>query len=435
MFADNYRMQSNIKNINENQVKTFVTLGPKDLQKYLSKAQEIIGSQAEIKGFRRGKAPEDLVKKYAGQERIKELVLEIALEQSLAEVIEANSLEVLETSQLSIDKNEAEQLDYSVILDLFPKVELVDLNKIKVQKKTVNVEEKEIEEALEAVKNSRANFIAKDDKRPVEIGDRVEVDFEVKKDGQIIEGGVSKSHPLIVGGKSFIPGFEDQLIGMNKGEKKLFSLTAPEDYFYKTVAGRSLDFNVTVVDIKKVITSELNDDFARSLGRFSGLDDLRNNIKDGLIKEKSVKEDQKLRLEILDSIIQQSKIDVPTKLVNNQLDNMIADFDTSLHEKGLELGLYLNRIGKTQEELKKEWTKDAEKQVKSSLVLRRLARNLKIEASQDEVDEAAEQLIQTAITRDGVSQNDIDVAKVKESLVVRIVNEKTLDYLESHCAV
>ncbi|MEK7603792.1 MAG: trigger factor [Patescibacteria group bacterium] len=428
-------MQSNFKKLNNSQVKTTIELGKEDLQKYINKAEDIMGGGLEIKGFRKGKAPKEILSKHLDKEKVRALALEIALEASLSDVIKVNGFDVMNMSQLSVENNDSVQLKYSIILDLFPEIELADLDKIKVKRQDVKVEEKEVEDALETIKNSRASFIDKKNNEPAEEGDRVEVDFEVKTDGRIIEGGVSKNHPIIIGGKGFIPGFEDYLAGMKKGDEKSFSLTAPEDYSYKEIAGKKLDFVVKMNDIKKVVRPEANDDFARSLGRFADFTELKESVKENLTQGKKMEKNQKLRLEILDNIINLSKIEVPDSLLNKQLETMISDFDNTLHEKGLELGLYLSRIGKTQEELKKDWTKDAEKQVKIFLVLRRLAKDLKIEASQGEVEEMAGQAMQSAMANGETMPADIDPAKLKESIESRIVNEKTLEYIESHCAI
>ena len=428
-------MKSNLKKLNKNQIKAVVDLNQQDLQKYIEKAENVIGGDTEIKGFRKGKAPKDLVNKHVGQEGIRSLALEIAIDQSMADVIRDNSLDVLGTSQLSVEKNDTVQLRYSVILELFPETVLADLSKIKVKRRDVGIEEKEVSDALEVVKNSRAKFIDKAENETAEKGDRVEVDFEVRKDGQTIEGGVSKNHPLVIGGRNFIPGFEDQLVGMKKGEDKSFSLVAPEDYFYKDVAGKKLDFDVKLGSLKKVITPEINDDFARSIGRFTDLSELKQSIKEGLVQEKNLKENQKLRLEILDNIIQQSKIEVPENMLNEQLDIMISDFDHTLHERGMELSLYLVKVGKSQEELKRDWTKDAEKQVKVSLILRKIAKEQNIKVSQEEIEETAGQVVQSAIARGEIEQTDIDPVKIKENVASRILNEKTLGFIESQCAI
>src|SRR3989338_2101287 len=428
-------MKHNLKKLNNNQVKAIVELDREDLQRYLNKAENMLGNNLEIKGFRKGKAPKELLKKNLDQEQVRALALEFAVQDSLSDVIKSNSLDILDTSQLSVENNDSTQLRYSVLLSLFPNVTLADISNIKVQRQEIKVEEKEVDDAIETVKNSRAILSGKNDGETAEDGDRVEVDFEVKKDGQIIEGGISKNHPLIIGGRNFIPGFEEQLVGMKKGEEKSFSLTAPEDYFYKEVAGKELDFKVVVSDIKKVIRSEVNDDFARSLGQFADLAALKESVKDALAQEKKIKESQRIRLEILDNIISHSKIEVPDDLLTKQLDIMVSDFDHTLHGKGLELGLYLARIGKTQEELKKDWTKDAEKQVKISLEIRRLIKDQNMRASQEEVQELVGQVVQSAIARGESGQADIDPVKIKEDIASKIVNEKALEYIESKCVV
>lgn len=429
------KMKTNLQKQNKNQIKATVELGREDLQKYLDKAESVLGGNLEIKGFRKGKMPKDLLKKYLDHGQVRALALDMAVEESLSDVIREKSFDVLNTSQLSVDKNDSTHLKYSVLLDLFPYVELSNLSQTRVDRRDVKVEEKEVDDAIEVIENSRASFVSKNDDEAVEEGDRVEVDFDVKRDDQIIEEGGRKNQPFIIGGRNFIPGFEDQLVGMKKGDGKTFSLIVPDDYFHKEVAGKKLDFDVRINDVKKVIRPGLNDDFARSLGQFASLAEFRESVRDGLVQEKKVKENQRLRLEILDDIIDRSRIDVPESLLAKQLDIMVADFDNTLHEKGLELGLYLAGIDKTQEELKKDWARDAEKQVKISLILRKLAKKLKIEASQEEIEEMAGQVIQTAMTRSETGSSDIDPAKIKENIESRIVNEKTLKYIESHCAI
>lgn len=427
-------MKKNLKKLNSSQIKLTVELNQGDLQKYANKAEVMLGGGLELDGFRKGKVPKDLLKQHLDQGKVKSLALEVAIEESLSDTVKDNSLEVLETSQLSIDKNEADCLVYSVVLDLFPKVKLVDLAKIKVKRESIGISDKDVDDALDFIKNSRANFIDKDKDAEVESGDRVEVDFEVRKDGQIIEGGVSKNHPLVVGGRSFIPGFEEQLVGVKKGEEKAFSLVAPEDYFHKEVAGKNLYFVVKINDIKRVVAPKIDDEFARKLGRFSSLKELRDSVREGLAQENKFKEGQKLRLEILGKIISNSAIEVPGNMVSKQLDIMVSEFDQSLHEKGLELGLYLARIGKTEEELKNGWEKEAEKQVKISLVLRKIVKDVNIKISEDEIDEATNQLIQAAIVKGEVNQDNVDVARIREGIAVKMTNEKALEYLESHCS-
>lgn len=426
-------MNSSVKNLNPNQIKLTVELDKEELKKYIAEAETALGADLELKGFRKGKAPKDVVRKHLDPDQVRGLALEMALEQSLSDTVREKELDVIETSQLNIEKNEADSFKYSVVVDLFPEVKLADLSKIKVERKKVEISDKEMEETLDTLRNARATFADKEDGTAAN-GDRVEVDFEVRDQGAVIDGGVSTNHPLILGGKNFIPGFEEAIVGMKKGETKEFSLNAPEDYFHKAIAGKKLDFKVTLKEVKKVIMPELTDDFAKTLGRFTGLAELKNNIRDGLAREKEVKEKQRLQLEILDKVIEASEIEVGASLVDRQLDLMVQDFDHTLHERGLELGLYLAQLGKTEDELRKDWRKEAEKQVKISLVLRKVSKNVKLDVSEEEVNELAAQLVTAAAAR-GEDTSRIDPARVRDNVVSKLINDKALDYLEALCAV
>src|SRR3990167_10400697 len=158
----------------------------------------------------------------------------------------------------------------------------------------------------------------------VQNGDRVEVDFEVRHNGQALEGGISKNHPLIIGGKNFMPGFEDNLLGMKKDEEKTFSLVSPKDYYVKKIAGQKLDFTVRINNIKSVEMPQVNDEFVRGLGNFQNLDQLIDNIRGGIMEEKRLKEKQRVRLEIINHIVNNSSIMAPEILLNQQLDSMIS---------------------------------------------------------------------------------------------------------------
>ena len=422
-----------LKKIDQNQTELIVELDRNDLKSYIDKTELELGKDFQLDGFRKGKAPKDLLKKNLDAKQVLEFALDMAMKDSLAQITGKEKLDVLNVSKIEVKENTADKLVYKVTLTLFPEIKIQDFSKFKVATRAVQAEQKDVDETLETIKASRS--ILRDKDGTVQNGDRVEVDFEVRHDGQILEGGISKNHPLIIGGRGFIPGFEEQLVGMKKEETKNFSLTAPADYFYKEIAGKKLDFSVKLNEIKRVIRPEINDDFAKSLGHFANVLELKENIKIGLAQEKNTKERQKLRLQILDNIISQSKIEVPDNLLSKQLDVMISDFDHTLHDKGMELGLYLAKIGKTQEELKKDWIKEAEKQAKISIVLRKIAKDRRLNATQEEVEEMANQVIQAAIMRGEVGQNDVDPVQIKENVTSRIINEKTLNYIESQCAV
>lgn len=425
-------MQSSVKKIDSGIIELTVELVKDELQGYVSSVEERIGQEVAIDGFRKGKAPKDLVKKHVGAGEVLQAALENALEDSLAKVIRERDLDVASSTNLAIKENTGDKLKYTVTLTVFPEVTLPDLAQIKVQEHPAEVQEHELKETLDVVRNMRATFSEKED--AVQEGDRVEADFKVMLDGKAIEGGESKNHPLIIGGKNFMPGFEDQLVGLKKGEEKSFSLVAPADYFQKDLAGKKLDFTVKVNLVQTVRLPDLDDAFAQGTGPFKNLDQLKHNIREGMLQEKVAKEKQRVHLEILDKIMGASQIETPAFLVKEQLDAMIDNFDSDLHAKGMELGMYLAHIGKTQDELRKDWQKNAEKQTKIVLILHAVVKANGLAVTELETDSAANQTVQDLVSRGQVDPASLNLKAIKESVADRLRNQKALEFLEKNCA-
>ena len=425
-------MNHTLKKIDQNQTELIVELAKDDLREYIDRTESELGKDLQLDGFRKGRAPKDLLKKNLDAKQVLEAALDMAMKESLAKTIEKEKLDVLDVSKLEIKENTSDKLVYKVILTLFPEIKVQDFSKFKVVRRDVQVEQKDIDSTLETIKASRS--ILHDKEGIIESGDRVEVDFEVRIDGQILDGGISKNHPLIIGGKNFIPGFEDNLLGMKKDEGKTFSLVAPKDYYVKKIAGQKLDFTVKINNIKSVELPKVDDGFVKSLGNFQNLTQLIDSIKDGITEEKKLKEKQRVRLEIIDHIIKNSSIIISKVLVSQQLDSMITNLDRDLHSNGMELGPYLAQMGKTQDDLRKEWHDEAERQVKIVMVLHKIAKDNNISASHEEVDEALSTTVQAMIMKGEADKTNLDVEGLRDNISSRIINERVLDFLESTCA-
>ncbi len=431
-------MTSTNKKLDADHIELAVELGRDELAEYVRSAEDALIQEVTIDGFRPGKAPRDKVRQHVGEAQVLESALQTAVQQSLAKVIAEQKLDVIEATDLSVKENTPDKLVYSVKLQIFPEVKLPELTSIKVSRRDVVIDNKEIDEALETVKASRAVLTATDE--PAVKGDRLEVDFEVKEKDVLIEDGTSVNHPVVIGKENFVPGFEDQLIGLKKGERKEFSLTAPKDFANKTVAGKKLDFAVTVKDIKKVTLPVLDDAFAKSLGQFENLDQLMLNIRDGLTEEKKDKENQRVRLEIMNGLIAKTVCTASPSMVEDQLTTMMQNFDQDLHRHDMELSLYLAKIGKTQEDIKKEWRPEAERQVKMALVLHAIARENNLEITREETDEALESLIQSTMLRSpagggqgGGASPNLDMERMRSTIQSRLLSEKTFQFLEKTC--
>lgn len=425
-------METHIKKIEEGRVELTVELGRDELKGYIDRVQKEALANVQIDGFRKGKVPEHLGKDQLDASKVLQAALEEALEKSLAGAIEQEHLDVFKVSDLAIKENSAEKLQYTVAVTLFPNITLPDLAQFKVTRKTFEVDDKEITETLDVIRNSRSTFAPK--QTAAETGDRVEVDFDVVMDGKPIEGGASKNHPLIIGGKNFIPGFEDQLAGMKNGEEKSFSLTAPADYYQKDLAGKKLDFKVTMKTVQSVLKPELNDEFAKTLGKFENVDQLKGGVREGIYEEKRQKEKQRVRLEVLDKIIAATEIKLPEAFIEEQLNAMLVNFEHDLTERGMEIGMYLAHIGKTQDDLRKEWRTEAERQAKIAFIIHRIARDKGIAVTDEEVNAALNQSVQALIARGQVDPSQLNLDKARQSIIDQLRNEKTLDFIEGVCA-
>lgn len=421
-------METNIKKNKDSQVNLTVTLSADDLKDYVRKTEDKLSRDLEVDGFRKGKVSRDLLRKHIPGAAVLQSAMEMAVADSLSKVISDNGFDVYESTPVAIKENSPEKLIFNTTLTLFPEINIDRMPSFKVKRQEIKVEEKEIEDTLSLIKSSRAVLKNKDGQ--ANEGDRVEIDFEVRLDGKIIEGGESKNHPLVIGSGNFVPGFEDQIIGMVKEQEKSFSLSAPSDYIHKEIAGKTIDVKIKLNDIKTINYPELNDEFAKSLGQFQSVVALTNSIKDGLIQEKKQKEKERVRLEILNRITGTIKISIPDKMVDGQVNTMITNFDNDLHKNNMELGLYLAKLGKTQDDLKKEWRGEAERQIKSFLVLKQISKRGKISVSKEEIDNNLDALVQSILIRDPGSKVNLDMDKLRNDIITKLINEKVLDQLE-----
>ncbi len=420
------------KEIDQFTLDATIKLERTELEAYIKEATEELAQHVKLDGFRKGKAPKDLVEKSLDPAAVRQEALEHALGDSFTKATVQEKWDVMRTSDLKLIKNDADGLEYSIRVQLWPAVVLPDLETVKIERRTVEVSDKEIQEALDTVLNMRATFL--DKTGPAAEGDRVEIDFDAKTGGEPIEGGQSRNHPLVIGGKNFMPGFEEALIGLSAGDKKQFTLTAPADYYEPKLAGKKIDFEVTMHRVQAVLKPAADDAFAKSLGRFENLDQLKGNLREGIYNEKNDKERQRLRLAILDGIIEAAKVPAPAGLVKEELDDMIHRFGDDMRARGLELPMYLAKLKKTEDDLRKDWQSEAERQVRIRLVLRQVSKDKGIAVGEQELEAAVQDTIGELMRGGQLSESQVDPERIRNALAERILTAKTLDFIEGVCA-
>lgn len=424
-------MHITTKTVDPQTLDAHITLDRAELDVHINDVSQALVSQATVEGFRKGKAPKDVALKQIDPNMIRSEALERALEDSFTKATDQEHWDVMSTRDLKVLKNDTDGLEYSVRVALWPAVTLPELGTVKVPRKLIQVSDEEMNQALETIRNMKATFLEKTG--PASEGDRVEIDFDAMRDGQPVPGGSSRNHPLIIGGKSFMPGFEDALIGLPAEQKKEFSLTAPADYYEQSLAGKKIDFAVTIRRVQTVLKPTVDDAFATSLGSFENVDQLMTSIRQGIVREKEAKEHQRLRLAILDDIVGAANVPAPEAMVTEELDHMVHRFSDDLKGRGVELPMYLARLKKTEDDLRKDWRGEAERQVRITLVLRQVAKDKSIAVTPEELQAAVAATVQEVVQA-GHPQEQVDMDRLRSALAQRILTDKTLDFLEGVCA-
>ena len=425
---------SEIKKLPDSQREIKICVPWDEWKKYIDAAVVDFSKEIKIQGFRSGKAPRDMVEKKVGTEALLEAAAQRAIQGTYPKIVLENKIDAIGAPKAEILKlAESNDLEYKVVCAVIPEVAMKPwksaIEKINKEynKKKIEVSNEEIGKELENIAKSRVQHVKVD--REAKDGDNVLLDFEVKRDGVPIENGSSKNHPLILGRGVFIPGFEEQVIGMKASEIKDFELTFPKDYHDKGLAGNPAQFTVTVNEVQERKSPELSDEFAKSLGKFKDLADMRKSVTEGMEEEKKHELKEKRRAEIIDALIDATQTELPEILIHEELHKMINEFGMQLEGMGMTFDQYLMQIKKTIDDLEKEWEPQAIKRVKAALALEEVAKEKEIEIKSEEVEaEMNKTLAQYKKIKD--VEKNIDLGKLYNYIKGMMQNEKVLEMLE-----
>ncbi|MFH1597826.1 MAG: trigger factor [Patescibacteria group bacterium] len=379
-------MKYEIKKLPKNQVQIVVEI-PVDAHKpHLEKAAQLLVKDSKISGFRPGKVPYDILKEKLGESAIYQEAAHLIVEKTYPDICQKEKLLTVASPKVEVIKvAPGNPFIYKVIVPLLPRVTLGDYKKFKSQKNKVEVKPEQVEKVLQDLRQMRATEVAAD--KAIAKGDKAEIDFQIFMDKVAIEGGQGNKFAMIVGEGYFIPGFEDQLIGMTKGQEKKFQLTFPKNYFQKNLANREGDFQVKVVAVYERKLPELNDNFAKTVGnKFLSFNHLKQELTKNLEQEEQRKEDQRFELALLEEIIGRSQFEeIPEILIEAELDKMIAELRAEIESRQLKFDDYLKSIKQSVENLRGEFNDKAIKRVKTALVSREIAETEDIDANDEEV--------------------------------------------------
>ncbi len=412
-----------------NEVKLEITIEAEKFDNAMKKVYFQNAKYFNIPGFRKGKAPMNIVEKYYGAQIFYEDAFNEVATEAYDEALEANKIDAVSRPVVDIKQMEkGKDVIFTAVVQTKPEVELGKYKGIEIPKVEYKVEEKDIEHELGHMQEHNSRLITVDD-RALENGDIATIDFEGFVDGIAFDGGKAEGHELEIGSGSFIPGFEDQLVGMKIDEEREIKVTFPKEYFSKDLAGKEAMFKVKLHEIKRKELPELDDEFAKDVSEFDTLAELKASIKEKI--EKNNEQRQKYETEDLaiKAVCKDVKVDIPSGMVEFEVENMMKDFEQRLSYQGLNLDQYLKMIGKTEEEMKKEYEPQAIEAIKSRLVLEAIIKAEKIEASEDEIKAKMEEMAKNYGKKvEEISENE----NLKRYLKEGIESEKALEFIVSN---
>lgn len=428
-------MDVKVEKLPDSRVAITVTLPWESWGKHEAHAAEHMAESVNMAGFRKGKVPQAMLEARFGREAILVEAAEHAVHEAYPKALVDAKADAIGRPEITFDSVKADEpLVFTIKTDVLPEIELGDWKKAvkdvnaKESKKEVVVEAKEIEAELERLASMRAKFVAVD--RPAKDGDNVKVDFTVKQDGVVIEGGQAADHAIVLGSKTFIPGFEEQVVGMKVGEDKVFTLDFPKEYHAKHLAGKPAEFTVKLKTVEEREVPAFDDEFAKSLGKFENMEALKKNLETGMLEEKKRAHKDEWRGAILDSLVEGAKLEFPAILVEEELERMIHQFKGQVSMMGFNWDMYLEQVKKTEAELRTEWTVQAKKRIAAELILQKLAADEEISVDTEAVEAEMNKVFQYYKSQEKIEQN-IDMSRLYTSVRGRLTNEKTLEWLEA----
>ena len=415
------------KTENANEVKLELTVEAAKFDEAMKKVYFKSAKYFNIPGFRKGKAPMNIVEKYYGKEIFYEDAFNDVAQEALEEAVKENKIEVVSRPDIDVTQiGKGQDLIFTAVFQVKPEAELGKYKGIEVKKIEYNVTDEDINHELSHMQEHNARLINIED-RPVEKGDITVIDFEGFVDGKAFEGGKAENHELEIGSNTFIPGFEDQIIGMKKEEEKDINVKFPDEYFSKDLAGKDATFKVKLHEIKKKELPELNDEFAKDTSEFDTLDELKKSIKDKMEKENEQKQKYETEEEVIKAVCNNIKVDIPSGMIETETENMLKDIENRLSYQGLKLDQYLKMLGKTKEEMQKEYEPQAIEAIKSRLMLEAVIKAEKIEATEDEIEEKMKEM-----AKNYGRENDEEFMKnenVANYIKEGIKSEKAINFL------
>lgn len=420
------------KKVDTNRYQLEITVDGEKFREAISEAYKKNGKKINVPGFRKGKAPLHLIEKYYGSEIFFEDALNLLYNDLVEDAITESGLKVINDKMdfdlVSISKEDG--VDFKVSVTTYPEIEIGEYKGLKAEKTAVKVDAAEVNAEVNAMAERNARMVSVED-RAAKDGDTVIIDFEGFTDGKPFEGGKAEGHSLVLGSGQFIPGFEEQIVGKNIGDEFEITVTFPEDYGAKELAGKEAVFKIKLHEIKVRELPEIDDEFAKDVSEFDTLKELKADIKKKALERKKKAADETVENDLVQQIVNGIKGEIPEAMFENRLNQCVEDFAYRLQSQGLNLETYLKYTNSNIDDFKKSFRPQAEAQVKYRLALEKIVELENITPDEKEIEEQYEKLAKDY----GVEVDKVKTAVPSEELVKDLAVGKAIDFIKENAVI
>ncbi|SUK13510.1 trigger factor [Staphylococcus agnetis] len=404
-----------------------VTVPAEEVDKALDQAFKKVVKQINVPGFRKGKVPRPIFEQRFGVEALYQDAVDILLPKAYSNAVEEAGINPVDQPEIEVTQIEkGKEFKFDATVTVEPEVELGDYKGLEIEKQNTELTDEEVEETIQQRLEAMADMVVKEDGK-VEEGDTVNLDFDGYVDGEQFEGGQADGYDLEIGSGMFIPGFEEQLVGLAVGEEKDVEVTFPEEYHAEELAGKPATFKTKINEIKSKEVPELDDELANELdSEANTVDEYKENLRKQLAENKATEAENTQKEEAITKATDNAKVDIPNAMIKTEEDRMVQEFAQRLQQQGLNLETYFQISGQSEEDLRGQMKEDAEQRVKTNLTLAAIADAENIEAT----DEDVEKELETMSTQFGISVDDIKSTLGNTDIVKNDVRvKKVIDLL------
>jgi trigger factor len=383
-------MNINIEKLPKSEVKITIEINEEQQKQYMIKAAEEISKMVKVPGFRPGHVPLDVLKKHVREGAIEAHMIDMALPSTYAEAVKKENLQVITRPKITILQDVP--LKYEATVGIYPEVKISGYDTIKVKKEEADVKETDVEEVLTDIQKRHAKYEEVD--RESKKGDRIEIDFEgFDEAGAPLENAVSKNHPIVLGDGNMVGGFEDELIGLKKDDKKEFTVTFPKDYFHKPFQNKKVLFKVNVHKVDEISLPEFTPEFIKQIvGEEKTFEEVKANIKENIALDRKHAVKVKMEDEYLGKVAELVEVDIPAALLEEEIDGMMEEFKNELENRGVSLKQYLENTKKEIKDLRDQRKQEAEKRLKLRFALHKIFEQENLEATEEELKHEMEHM-------------------------------------------